>query len=83
MPPSYSSRRQERGKQGHTKGSSSSARDVDRMSLVGSISSDMSTSGLEKKLVQAQEKIKNLEAVTLRQQETIDKLMSMINKSKK
>jgi hypothetical protein len=53
--------------------------DLDRLSRVGSITSDMSTSILEKRLLNAQTRIGQLESITQKQQDTIDKLMSLLN----
>jgi predicted KAP-like P-loop ATPase len=53
--------------------------DVDRASLVGSLSSDQFTSSTEKRLKVAQDTIQRLEVLTREQQVTIQRLVGMIN----
>jgi uncharacterized spore protein YtfJ len=55
-------------------------RDADRLSFVGSVKSDMSTSVLEKHLRDARERISKLEAVTQQQADIIAQLQNMIKK---
>jgi hypothetical protein len=74
---SYKSRREARKSSGGSNYQSS--RDIDKVSLIGSVRSDMSSSALEKKLADAQERIKQLQVISTQQQQTIDRLMSLIS----
>jgi lipopolysaccharide biosynthesis regulator YciM len=81
---SYSSKRKERSKDNDSCADNSLKRsvDMDRLSLVGSVRSDMSTSALEKRLADAQQRIKQLENVTDRQQAMIARLMEVLSERK-
>lgn len=74
---SYSSKRRERVQRDDSKAAQPS-KDMDRVSFVGSIRSDMSTSALEKKLRDAQGRIQQLESVTEQQQQMIQRLMDLL-----
>jgi hypothetical protein len=80
---SYKDRRESRARTAGKRSNPGQSRDTDRISFVGSVRSDMTGSVLERKLSDAQAKIKHLENVTNQQQQTIDKLMSLISSSKR
>jgi hypothetical protein len=53
----------------------SNYRDVDRISIAGSASSDQYHSAIEKRLKEAQDRIKHLEDTTIQQQDIIRRLI--------
>jgi len=61
-------------------GKRSSIHDVERVSLVGSVLSDQTNSSLEKRLIKAQDRIRQLEVITQQQKDMIERLMSTIIK---
>jgi len=89
---SYTERKQQREEKAKKKsdstqptrsqGKSNEPKDFDRLSTLGSIRSDMSTSALEKRLADAQARISQLETCTLQQQKTIERLMELVTKRK-
>jgi len=79
---SYSEKRRAKGKSSATKSNQIVATDIDRMSMIGSINSGMSVSVLERKLTDAQQRIKQLEQVTRSQQTTIDRLYDLVSRKR-
>lgn len=87
---SYTDKRSKRGKpsSGYQKVGndgtlpSNEMQDVDRLSMIGSVNSSMSTSVLERKLGDAQRRVQYLEALTKKQQSTIDRLWELVNRRK-
>lgn len=89
---SYSDKRKQRGKissgystVGNGNRSSDgqqSMQDVDRLSLMGSISSAMSVSALEQKLKDAQARIQYLETLTTRQQSALERLQNLVKRKR-
>jgi len=77
---SFSEKRSQRNTGKQPKQSLGEGAAPDKISFIGSVNSNMSTSAAESRLEALQLRVKELEKLSKGQQETIQKLMSLINK---